>query len=387
MPPRPRHVGILAVTRAWGGAELHTATVARELAARGARVTILELAGGQYLARAGRHELAGVGVVDEQVPPIKVRKSADWRDLFRDHGLDIVVFPKGHYELDWPALHLGALRARVRYIEIEHSTPPPPAEGSAGWRRWLRRSVHRRALSRCIAVCEATAEILTASYRYPRSRIVVIPNGVDFARFSFSRSRRHEVRARLGLPDETLLVGVIARLAPEKRLDRLIRAFANLRTADPDRSMALLMIGEGPSGDELRALGDALGHTATIHWPGWAERPEEWLSAIDVFALSSALEASPYSLLEAMACERVVLSTAVGGIDEVIVPGVNGFLADADDSAFSAALARVCALTPEERARIGADARRTVERSHDARLQVPRVASAILPDPHHAAIA
>jgi glycosyltransferase involved in cell wall biosynthesis len=378
MPPQAHHVGILSITNWWGGAERHTAAVARELVARGHRVTLLEITRAQYLDRSHLPELAGITVLDERHHPASLLTTGHWYRLFRRHNLDTVLLPKGHFHLGWPALDLGVIASRVRYVEVEHSTPPWPTTNRPRWRTRIRRRLHFRALSRCLVVCQAASRVLAEGYHYPSTSLLVVPNGVDSSRFLFAPEARAAARNCWGVTEDACVIGTIARLAPEKRLDRLIRAFAALHRARPEMPLRLILAGDGPEQANLRQQCADLGIGPLVHWLGETARPAEVYPGLDLFAMTSETEAMPYTLLEAMACERTPVVMDVGGVGEVVQDGVNGLLVREDEAEFVAALSRAMDLGPAGRARMGRQARETILHAHASTAQVRHAASAIV---------
>jgi glycosyltransferase involved in cell wall biosynthesis len=87
-----------------------------------------------------------------------------------------------------------------------------------------------------------------------------------------------------------------------------------------------VVAGTGPLREDLESLTDRLGVRSRVHFLGFQSNVPLVLAALDVYVLSSLCEALPYALLEAMAAKLPVIATTVGGIPEVIEPGVSGLL-------------------------------------------------------------
>ncbi|CAL9566512.1 glycosyltransferase [Streptomyces atacamensis] len=159
----------------------------------------------------------------------------------------------------------------------------------------------------------------------PGSRIRVVPNGIDAARFRFDPVVRASVRTRLGLPAHALVVGGVGRLVPGKRFDIAVRAVAQLPGAH------LVLAGDGPERGRLRELAAGLGIADRVRLlgecggavggdPGAGEdRPDipGLLSAMDVFVSPSAEEAFGLAVLEALAAGLPVLHVTCPAIDEL----------------------------------------------------------------------
>jgi len=257
---------------------------------------------------------------------------------------------------------LGRQGAPVVYTV--HGEPSRPAQSPvAGVARRLAERLLARSTQRFIAVSAAIASELEAAWGVAPQRVSVMHNGVDAHRFQLDvderRAARRRVRSRLDIPCGALLLGAVARLAPEKGLDILVEALAGLRAdGDMERSVMLAVAGEGPERSRLEALARAHGIEDSVRLPGFETDIPAFLAAIDVFVLPSRSEGQSIALLEAMAAGLPVVATRVGGIPEVVSSGTNGVLVAADDPVgLHSALRRV--LGPEGR-KLGRSAQRHV---------------------------
>lgn len=122
-----------------------------------------------------------------------------------------------------------------------------------------------------------------------------------------------------------------------------------------------MVVGDGPDAPDARELARALGVADSVIFTGAAPGPR-LMGGFDVFACSSLYEAFPYVFLEAMARGLPIVSTRVGGIDEVLEPGVNGLVVEqGDDDGLADALMRV-ANHPGRRREMGEASLERVER-------------------------
>jgi glycosyltransferase involved in cell wall biosynthesis len=188
----------------------------------------------------------------------------------------------------------------------------------------------------------------------------VVPNGVDLSRFE-APAPRCALRRETGIPGGATLVGVVARLEPEKGHTHLVAAWPDVVAAAPDAWLAV--VGEGSACASLRAQAAALPAPARdrIIFTGRREDVSALTADLDIAVLPSLREAQGISILEAMARRVPVVASAVGGIPEVVADGVSGILVPpADPPALAAALARL-ATSPALRARMGAAGHRIVE--------------------------
>jgi glycosyltransferase involved in cell wall biosynthesis len=200
-------------------------------------------------------------------------------------------------------------------------------------------------------------EILERGIGRP-DRFVVVPLGFDLARFAHAETRRGELRRELGLPADAPLVGIVARLVPIKAHELFIDAAAQVAAAHPGATF--IIVGDGERRQELEALVARRGLTARTRFLGWRGDLDRIYADLDVVALTSRNEGSPVALIEAMAAARPVVSTAVGGVADVVTHDVTGLLAPRDDArAVGEAVSRLLMDAPLA-ARLGAAARARV---------------------------
>ena len=186
------------------------------------------------------------------------------------------------------------------------------------WRYWLNR-LTAPLTDRVTCVSQQVADFVVNHVGISQDKVVVIPNGIEVPDVERPAGRR-QARIGLGLPADQVVVGTVARLDPVKRLDVLLQALRSL----PDAYAVI--IGDGPERAGLLALSKRLELTDRVRFVGHQENVWAWLAALDVFVLSSDWEGMPNALLEAMAAGLPVVATEVGGIPDVMVESVNGFL-------------------------------------------------------------
>lgn len=123
-------------------------------------------------------------------------------------------------------------------------------------------------------------------------------------------------RAALGVPPTSFTVGAIARLSAEKNLSLLLNAFAK---AD-NGQLHCLLIGEGKERESLQALAKQLGIEQRCLFVGFKDKAYQYLSAFDLFVMSSVTEGSPIALLEAMAAGNDVLCSDIETLRDIGLP-------------------------------------------------------------------
>ena len=208
----------------------------------------------------------------------------------------------------------------------------------------LYRLLYRRA-DRVICQTQSMADDLAQELGVPENRLVVLPNPVDV----------EEIRASVGLnpapqtsPGPHLLA--IGRLAPEKGFDSLLNVMVSVRKEFPKASLQIA--GKGPEEIALKALSQALGLDATVHFVGYIDRPSKLFPAATLFVLPSRHEGLPNALLEAAAGGLpIVALPASGGLAELLRDQSGVWLAPtlSENALATSLLAALRALRPGER--------------------------------------
>jgi L-malate glycosyltransferase len=155
--------------------------------------------------------------------------------------------------------------------------------------------------------------------------IHVIPNFIDFSRFT--KQKKEHFKKAIAPLNEKILVHT-SNFRKVKRVEDVVKVFALIADKIPSK---LLLIGDGPERTNIELLCRETGVCDRITFLGKQEQIEEILSVCDLFLLTSETESFGLAALEAMACEVPVISTNTGGIPEVNVEGITGFLSDVGD--------------------------------------------------------
>jgi N-acetyl-alpha-D-glucosaminyl L-malate synthase BshA len=156
--------------------------------------------------------------------------------------------------------------------------------------------------------------------------IEVIPNFIDLTKF---RKHKKEHFKRAICPRGEMLVVHTSNFRKVKRVEDVVRVFNNIRKEIPAK---LLMIGDGPERTPAETLCRELDLMEDVRFLGKLEAVEEVLSVADLFLMPSEKESFGLAALEAMACEVPVISSNTGGLPELNVQGVTGFLCNIGDT-------------------------------------------------------
>ena len=200
-----------------------------------------------------------------------------------------------------------------------------------------------------------------------RERIVLIPSGVDTQRYRADAAARERLRAAFALNADALVVGVVAQLIERKRHSWLFALLPALLREFPQ--LTVVCFGRGALEGRLRAELVERGLQTRVVLAGFRADLPALVPGLDLLAHPASREGLGLALLEAASAEVPVVACAVGGVPDIVVHGETGLLVPRDDAAAFGQALRALLASPPERARLGAAARRHVERRFDtARL-------------------
>lgn len=207
---------------------------------------------------------------------------------------------------------------------VYRSIGDPAAWSAQGWRR-ARTALALRRAAAVVALWPAAADVLHHRHGVARSRLHVLPNGVDGARCPVpDASARASARRRFGLPEDATVIAIAGALSAEKQVEQAIAAVAGL----PDAH--LLVAGDGERRPQVAAaMGAVLGGRG--HLAGSIDDIAAVLAAADVVVLTSRTEGMPGVLIEAGLAARPAVAYDVGAVREVVVDAKTGFVVPPDD--------------------------------------------------------
>jgi 1,2-diacylglycerol 3-alpha-glucosyltransferase len=183
-------------------------------------------------------------------------------------------------------------------------------------------------------VIAPTAKTMQSLLGYGVKRpISIVPTGIDFAPFRRDASAQEEtleVRRTLGINADDPVIVFIGRIAKEKRIDVILRQFAEVVRHIPDAKF--VVVGDGPAMTELKDMTASLRLNNAVIFTGarpWSEIGKYYRMS-DAFVSASTSETQGLTYIEAMAAEVPVIAKADSSLDNVITDGVNGFLFEND---------------------------------------------------------
>ncbi len=154
-------------------------------------------------------------------------------------------------------------------------------------------------------------------------KLITLYNGIDHGRFQ-PQTVSSEVRRKLGIPGEAPVIGTVGNLSYKKGLPYLMLAVRRILEVLP--SAWFLFVGAGPLEKNMKEKAKQIPLGRQIVFTGARSDVPDLMNAMDVFVLASLFEGLPNVLLEAMSLAKPVVATEVGGIPELIEPGIDGIL-------------------------------------------------------------
>ena len=226
--------------------------------------------------------------------------------LRRATGLPVVTTVHSDYRLDY----LGRPFSRLSYGTIN--------------------TIALRLLDYRIGVSDAMTDLLI-SRGFDPDKLFTIYNGIDFTPRTPALGRAEYFRSvGLDADEDSVVVGIAARLNPVKDIATLVRGFAIAHQSCP--KLRLLIAGDGEQMDMLKKLSAELGVERQVCFAGWITDTDSFYHAIDINTLTSLSETFPYSLTEGARAHLPTVASRVGGVPYLIEHGVHGLLFEAGDA-------------------------------------------------------
>ncbi len=223
-----------------------------------------------------------------------------------------------------------------------------------------------------IAASEETRQFEIRYTGAPPDKVITINNAVPVERFVGNEELGKALRAELNIEPHSPLVGIVARLMPQKDHATFLKSAALIKQAIPEARF--LIVGEGPLRSELVEQVNSLGLNNAVIFAGLRKDIPAVMAAIDLLMFSSRWEGLPVALLEGMASAKPAVATAVDGIPGVIIEGTTGLLAPRGDAEGLAHAASKILRDPALAAAMGKAGRERVEAHYSNSAAIRRTA-------------
>ncbi len=301
-----------------GGISKYISTVGSALLKRGHRVFVVS-SGGET-----EKELEEMGLTIQNLP-IRTKNELSPRIYLHLPALTRLI-------KDWK---IDLMHAHTRVTQVmawwaQRLTGRPFVSTVHGF---YKRRLGRRILpawgERAIAISEPVGVDLRETHRVSSESIRIIYNGLDLVELAerFATHQPSQVRKEYGFPESAYVVGIIARLVPDKGHEYLLRSLKELASEIPQ--LRVLVVGDGKYRAYLEDLSARLGLDGRVHFTGNLRDVTKPLAAIDLFVLPAVWrEGFGLSIVEAMACQKPVIVTNIWALNTLIQNQVNGVLVE-----------------------------------------------------------
>jgi glycosyltransferase involved in cell wall biosynthesis len=337
----------------WGGMEMHPLVVADGLSRKGHPLLFAMRSDTETDRHARQRPFARVALPFRWY--LDPRSYVPLRRLTQSMGINVIHV---HASRDtWRAMLLaGVLRASAVLLYTKHSGTPPVSMKMDPLHRLL-----VRRLDAVVANSHYIRENTLETYPIDPSKVRVIHYGLGEEAVGDPK-RAQQIRRRLGIEADDVVVGMVASLSEGKRQDLLILAAKRVSEVRPEcRFLIVGVPGQIGYANRIRDMIKTLGLEKQIIMPGFMEDIPSLMLALDLFVLPSNNEAFGIVLLEAMANSRAIVGSRSGAIPEIVRHGETGLLFDTGDpDSLAEAILRLLR-SPEERVEMGRQGRKRFE--------------------------
>lgn len=244
------------------------------------------------------------------------------RNHIKQHHIDMLHC---HQYTPWVYGALAALGTGAKVIFTEHGRFYPD---STTWKRRLINPLLHKITASTTAISQATKEALVTYEYIPAKDIKVIYNGIS--PLKVDQQQVEQLRKELGIGENTLCLGTIARLDPIKNHTMMLRAFRQVLDSGIDAR--LLIVGDGEMRKSITDMITELNLERHVIMTGYQAKPQNHLALMDIYLLSSLSEGTSMTLLEAMSLGKPCVVTDAGGNSEIVINKVNGLVTPNDNA-------------------------------------------------------
>lgn len=307
----------------WAGAEVQAYTLLKELyRERSLNLSAIILNPGELASRLKETGVDTVALDESRDNFLRLRRKAI--DILKGKNIDIIHSHR--YKENILAALVRDLCGVKRLVQTIHGVSEMP-KGYALLKARIygaaNRVFTRRYFDRIITVSDDIRQRLHKSL--PQSRMVTVHNAVDPQAIRPEKSAE-TVKREFNIDVDAPLIGAAGRMVPVKAYDKFLEMAKIILESRPDARF--MLVGDGPLLQPLKQLSKDMGIADNVIFTGFREDIFDIINAFDLFVFSSYHEGVPMALLEAMSLRKAVVSTAVGGVVEVIENEVSGLLVE-----------------------------------------------------------
>lgn len=257
----------------------------------------------------------------------------------------------------WESDSFGRIAAILAGVCVIIST----AQNVDMWKKWRHKSLDwllALKTKKIIAVSQAAKEYYHKEIKIPLKKIKVIPNAIDIERFECTKDINYFYK-ELSLTKDDFILTCVGRLTEQKGQRYLLEALSLLKEGCPQ--IRVLFVGKGEDEKKLKELVNKFGINDLVRFMGFRLDIPEILKLTDAVVLPSLYEGLPVCILEAMAAEKPIIATKVGGSKSIIQDAKTGFLVPPQDAkALAEAIKKIISL-PDKGKKLGGAAQEFVK--------------------------
>lgn len=331
----------------WGGQEIRILREAEGMRSRGHEI-IFAVAPGAILGKKAR---------EKQFPVYEISfQRRNWisalfllRRVIKSHSIDLI---NTHSSLDAWIGGLAARASKCAVIRTRHlSTNIKGGINGLVLYNWLADYV--------VTTCEEVVETIRKKARLDEERCLSIPTGVDPAYIAIANGEARAFREQYNIAHDEILVGTTCVLRSWKGISDMLKAAKELSDLP---KLRWVVVGSGPSEERYRREHQELGLEDNFLFTGHLDKPFAAMSAMDIFLLlSTANEGVSQAALQAAYFQKPLVMTPTGGLKEVCIDALTGYLVDPHSPSKVAESVRELYHHPERRKNFGMNARYLVE--------------------------
>lgn len=346
------------LSESWGGMEMLTLKIARELMKRNIDLELLCVKNSRLHEEARK---AGVKVVESGF-----RRQTDIREIFRTKN----ILRKGNFDI----IHSGAskdlwlISPALKLAGLDTPFLLTKHVGSFIIKKdFLHRWIYGR-LNYALAISSVIKKNLAETTPLTEDKILLFQNSIDTKRFNPETADGKTVRKQFGIDNKTIALGMMARFSPGKGHEEFLYAAKELLINYDN--LLFLIIGEASRGEDeyasgIRNLSERLGIKDKIIFTGFRSDTPEVLAALDIFVFPSHAEAFGLALGEAMSMGKPSVCSNSDGVLDLAIDNETSFLFERQNSADLAAKLSLLVESPELRSKFGSAARERIVKYFD----------------------
>jgi glycosyltransferase involved in cell wall biosynthesis len=304
----------------------------------------------------------------------------NWRRIFREARPNKIILMEGNVgDLSLAPILAARLSTTDTYLfaggggaTVEPANPSIATKKSPLGLYRLKQSIKQKfrstLLRRNFVPSQALKDNVVSNLSYRADKTTVLYHGVDTTRFQPSPASRKEFRRAESIPEDATVIASHGRIAPIKRVDRILKAFATVSPENPN--LWLLLTNYGPLKEEIEKTVSSSNVSSQVKLLGFQQDSSDLLKSADIYILASDREGFGIALVEAMSTGLLCIATNCQGPAEILANDENGFLVAPTDEGVLAGLKKALNATQQEKAKLTTAARKSAQTRFEIQVAV-----------------